>query len=77
MFWSFNILYSYSYGPSHQVCKPSYFVPVPSQDKLGGCQEGHPAWKWWGWPRWGHQSVWMWWQTNAIIFKIRWQPLCK
>jgi len=27
--------------PSHQVCKPAYFMPVPSQDKLGGlCQEG-------------------------------------
>jgi len=24
--------------------KPAYFVPVPSQDKLGGlCQEGHLA----------------------------------
>jgi len=23
--------------PSHRVCKPAYLMPVPSQDKLGGC----------------------------------------
>jgi len=29
--------------PSQRVCKPAYFVPVPSQDKLGGLCEGYLA----------------------------------
>jgi len=46
--------------PKPPVCKPAYLVPVPRQDKLGWlCQEGHPAWKWCRWQRYGHQLVCM------------------
>jgi len=62
------IIHPFSVYLSHRVCKPAYLVPVPSQDKLEGlCKEGHPAYKWWGWQRWGHQLVWMGWQSIQIV----------
>ena len=30
-------------------------------------QQGHLAWKWWGWQRWGHQLAWMGWQSIQIV----------
>jgi len=64
--WNTKLIHYYF--PSHRVCKPAYLVPVPSQDKLGGLfQERHPAKKWWGWQRWGHQLVWMGWQSIRIV----------
>jgi len=40
------------------LINPAYLVSVPHQYKLGGLwQEGHLVKKWWGWQRWGTNSM--------------------